>query len=113
MKRAGITQGGWHVARRDSYEKRFLVTADGETVIADCSTGFIGSRGRKITVEEQEANAEAIANIPAMLAKLSERKTVHEWLNQLGIPAKENDKPLCLLRRLRIACDKLAEHSTP
>lgn len=103
MNHTGITQGNWHVARRDSVEKRFLVTADGETVIADCSTGFIGSKGRKITPDEQEANAGAIAEIPAMLAKLSERKTVHEWLNTLGTPAQEKTgAPMCLLRRLAV-----------
>lgn len=111
MNHAGITQGNWHVARRDSKEKRFLVTADGETVIADCSTGSIGSHSRKITVEEQEANANAVADIPAMLAKLSERKTVHEWLNKLAIPVKdEQGNELCLLRRIRIALDELYEH---
>jgi hypothetical protein len=38
-------------------------------------------------------------------AKMSERKTVHEWLNAQGIPAEEGGVPLCLLRRLRIALD--------
>jgi len=36
-------------------------------------------------------------------SKLSERKTVHEWLNAKGIPREENGNPLCLLRRLAIA----------
>lgn len=36
-------------------------------------------------------------------AKLSERKTVHEWLNQLGVAREEHGKPVCLLRRLAIA----------
>jgi hypothetical protein len=36
-------------------------------------------------------------------AKLSERKTVHEWLNAKGIPSEEFGKPICLLRRLSIA----------
>lgn len=40
-------------------------------------------------------------------AKLSERKTVHQWLNKLAIPVKENGKDICLLRRLRIALDEL------
>ena len=35
--------------------------------------------------------------------KISERKTVHEWLNAQGTPREENGKPLCLLRRLSIA----------
>ena len=36
-------------------------------------------------------------------AKLSERKTVHEWLNQIGAADKEeNGKPMCLLRRLAV-----------
>lgn len=42
-------------------------------------------------------------------AKLSERKTVHEWLNALNIPSEEDGKSLCLLRRLRITCDLFAE----
>jgi hypothetical protein len=42
-------------------------------------------------------------------AKLSERKTVHEWLNALHIPTEENGKALCLLRRLRITCDLFAD----
>lgn len=42
-------------------------------------------------------------------AKLSERKTVHEWLNGKGVPDKEHGKPLCLLRRLAIALG-IAEH---
>ena len=37
----------------------------------------------------------------------SERKTVHQWLNDALIPRKELGKPICLLRRLRIACDRL------
>lgn len=41
-------------------------------------------------------------------AKLSERKTVHEWLNKAGIPTHEADRPLCLLRRLRITIDMIA-----
>lgn len=36
-------------------------------------------------------------------AKLSERKTVHQWLNTKGTPSEEDGKPLCLLRRLAIA----------
>lgn len=37
-------------------------------------------------------------------AKLAERKTVHEWLNSLGIPAQEDTgKHMCLLRRLAVA----------
>lgn len=39
------------------------------------------------------------------MAKLSERKTVHEWLNTKGVPREENGKPLCLLRRLAIALE--------
>lgn len=41
-------------------------------------------------------------------AKLSERETVHEWLNLRGVPTEEHGKPICLLRRLRIAL--LEEH---
>lgn len=43
-------------------------------------------------------------------AKLSERKTVHEWLNDLGIPREEAGKPICLLRRLSITVEKLREY---
>lgn len=39
--------------------------------------------------------------------QLSERKTVHEWLTQVGIPSQESGKPICLLRRLSITCDRL------
>lgn len=39
------------------------------------------------------------------LAQLSERKTVHEWLNLKGIPQEEFGKPICLLRRLSIALE--------
>lgn len=39
----------------------------------------------------------------------SERKTVHEWLNDLKIPKEELGKKICLLRRLAILRDK---HST-
>lgn len=45
----------------------------------------------------------------AIAAKLSERKTVHQWLNKLAIPVKENGKDICLLRRIRIALDELFE----
>jgi len=39
------------------------------------------------------------------MAQLSERKTVHKWLNEAGIPHTEEGQSLCLLRRLRIAVD--------
>lgn len=39
--------------------------------------------------------------------KLSERKTVHEWLNACGVAREERGKPLCLLRRLQIVCDAI------
>lgn len=39
----------------------------------------------------------------AVESRLSERKTVHEWLNAKGTPREENGRPLCLLRRLAIA----------
>lgn len=41
-----------------------------------------------------------------MIAKISERKTVHEWLTSQKVPSTEMGKPLCLLRRLRIAMDR-------
>lgn len=43
------------------------------------------------------------SQLARMKAKLSERKTVHQWLNTKGTPTHENGKPLCLLRRLAIA----------
>jgi hypothetical protein len=43
------------------------------------------------------------------LAKCAERKTVHEWLNDLGIARQESGKPLCLLRRLAITTERLRE----
>ncbi len=39
----------------------------------------------------------------------SERNTVHQWLNDCSIPREELGKPICLLRRLRIACDRIAD----
>ena len=51
--------------------------------------------------------------IAVMEVKLSERKTVHQWLNGLGIPKEEFEKPICLLRRLRILCDKYMELTKP
>lgn len=46
------------------------------------------------------------------LAKLSERKTVHEWLNMKGIPThEETGKPMCLLRRLSVALG-ISEYSS-
>jgi hypothetical protein len=41
-------------------------------------------------------------------AKLSERKTVHQWLTALGVPSEEMGKPISLLRRLRITLDQYA-----
>ena len=42
--------------------------------------------------------------IEGLSAKLEERKTVHEWLNNIGIPAEEQTgKRMCLLRRLAVA----------
>ncbi len=41
-------------------------------------------------------------------AKLSERKTVHEWLTANEVPSEEMGKPICLLRRLRITLDQYA-----
>ena len=39
-------------------------------------------------------------------AKISERKTVHEWLNIKGIPQVEaTGKRMCLLRRLAVALE--------
>lgn len=53
----------------------------------------------------KKGNAESpYEKLPAWAeAKLSERKTVHQWLDQKGIPQEENGKPVCLLRRLAIA----------
>jgi hypothetical protein len=45
-----------------------------------------------------------IPEIESLSAKLDERKTVHQWLNQIGVPDKEGTgKPMCLLRRLAVA----------
>jgi hypothetical protein len=49
----------------------------------------------------------------ASQAKLSERKTVHEWLNEKGVPREEFGKPICLLRRLAIALEIHATEETP
>lgn len=43
----------------------------------------------------------------AIMNKISERKTVHQWLNEASIPHEEFGKPICLLRRLRITIDRL------
>ena len=46
------------------------------------------------------------SQIDGIAAKLDERKTVHEWLNQKGIPKEElTGKPMCLLRRLAVALE--------
>ena len=45
-------------------------------------------------------------------ARMSERKSVHQWLTAQNIPEEENGKRICLLRRLRIALDRLAEQET-
>jgi len=42
-------------------------------------------------------------------ARMSERKSVHQWLTAQNIPEEENGKRICLLRRLRITLDRLAE----
>jgi len=42
-------------------------------------------------------------------AKHTQRKTIHEMLNDAGIPREEGGKPLCLLRRIRILLDKYME----
>lgn len=53
------------------------------------------------------------AEIDATRAKLSERKTVHQWLNQIGVPDREiTGKRMCLLRRLAVALG-IAPHEPP
>ena len=42
-------------------------------------------------------------------ARMSERKSVHQWLTAQNIPEEENGKRICLLRRLRITLDRLSE----
>lgn len=45
--------------------------------------------------------------------KLSERKTLHQWLNARGTPSVEaTGKPMCLLRRLAVALG-VAPHEAP
>lgn len=56
--------------------------------------------------------ARAVKLIERWAAKISERKTVHEWLNQLGIEREENGRQLCLLRRLSILCDAYRFYKT-
>lgn len=66
------------------------------------SRGYIAEKRWRLQKGSSESVKEA--KVPAWAAaKLSERKTVHQWLNQLGIPDHENGKPLCLLRRLAVA----------
>jgi hypothetical protein len=62
-------------------------------------------RTEPLKIAERNKLREELA---AAKAKLSERKTVHEWLNALDIPTVEEGKPICLLRRLRITCDQLS-----
>ena len=61
--------------------------------------------GRKNLIEWQEYGDALKSQLDAANAKLSERKTVHQWLNAKGTPREENGKPLCLLRRLAIALE--------
>ena len=49
-----------------------------------------------------ESHRELEEKVTMWASKISERKTVHEWLNDNRIPLSENGKPLCLLRRLAI-----------
>lgn len=51
----------------------------------------------------QYSKRDYITRLIQQEAKLSERKTVHQWLNVIGIAREENGKPLCLLRRLSLA----------
>lgn len=66
-------------------------------------------------LEEKEADLESTQGerLARLEAHESERKTVHEWLNDLGIPKEEFGKPICLLRRLRITCDLFRELEGP
>lgn len=67
------------------------------------------TRLKRWIADNPEAQSELVKDIAderdAAKAKLSERKTVHQWLNSKGTPQEENGKPLCLLRRLAIALD--------
>ena len=61
-----------------------------------------------IDMDAAEMIADSLNNRDIYLAgsaKLSERKTVHEWLNSKGVPSEENGRPICLLRRLAIALE--------
>lgn len=62
-----------------------------------------GSDFEKCPNVQCRENAELLEGFAAMEAKLSERKTVHEWLNAKGVPKEESGQPICLLRRLSIA----------
>ena len=53
--------------------------------------------------EQAELAALLAAQRDSYAAKISERKTVHQWLNAKGVPREEAGKPICLLRRLAIA----------
>jgi hypothetical protein len=63
---------------------------------------WIGSQIDYDSLEESSISYESYLSEVAK-NKLSERKTVHQWLNMLNVPSEENGKPLCLLRRLSIA----------
>lgn len=53
--------------------------------------------------EQAELAALLAAQRDSYAAKISERKTVHQWLNAKGVPQEEAGKPMGLLRRLAIA----------
>jgi hypothetical protein len=93
-----------------------------ELLISEClrmplALGYLKLRDHALALEaelqysREDRQAGAAASklladkLAAASAKLSERKTVHEWLNAKGTPREENGKPLCLLRRLAIALD--------
>lgn len=76
--------------------------------VAEANDSMTTTTNQNETEQASCAPADGSAVDARIAAKLSERKTVHEWLNSIGVPREERGKPLCLLRRLRITCDRYA-----
>lgn len=64
--------------------------------------------------DQPSTAAQLTLDLKRAISALSERKTVHEWLNILGIPTKEETgKQMCLLRRLSVALKVAASSVHP
>jgi hypothetical protein len=95
LKSKGLTVG---MLKESGKEPRLAYVIEPESELCDLRTIHEN-------IDLKRALATAATKALAQEAKLSERMTVHEWLNALDIPREEAGKQLCLLRRLRITCD--------